>query len=160
MQKWPELSLALFSTVDFTADRDCRDMTNGWIVRSLLSTPRGVPAADIQSLTERMDDIHYMFMSYDPRVIKWYWEKMPWVGEMFPAYLTHKAGISKPLLWMLLRGPFQGQQPHDLASQVVEFHNLQQTGNVLQFYRTRHLFRVVRVRRRPSPLFLGALVGI
>ena len=99
-----------------------------------LAKQNKAPAADIQSLTERMDDIHYMFMSYDPRVIKWYWEKMPWVGEMFPAYLTHKAGISKPLLWMLLRGPFQGQQPHDLASQVVEFHNLQQTGNVLQFY--------------------------
>ena len=99
-----------------------------------LAKQNKAPAADVQSLTERMDDIHYMFMSYDPRVIKWYWEKMPWVGEMFPAYLTHKAGISKPLLWMLLRGPFQGQQPHDLASQVVEFHNLQQTGNVLQFY--------------------------
>ena len=70
---------------------------------------------------EELDAIDCDFMTYDSRVLRFLWEKFPWVAARVPAYLTHRAGISIELLYLLTRGPRMGQQPHDLEAMLAEF---------------------------------------
>ena len=44
----------------------------------------------LRKLKAAVDAASYNWMTYDPRIIAWYMERMPWVALKLPAIVTHK----------------------------------------------------------------------
>ena len=50
----------------------------------------GVDETVLRKLKAAVDAASYNWMTYDPRIIAWYMERMPWVALKLPAIVTHK----------------------------------------------------------------------
>ena len=58
----------------------------------------GAPAEALAALEAKLDAAGFDWMTYDPRVIKFYFERCPWVALKLPAVVTHKVQRTRPFL--------------------------------------------------------------
>ena len=71
------------------------------------------PRDEIQKLEDQVKSITPSFMTYDSRVVKYYLQNIPWVGNMLECYVTHRCALEMDVL-MLLCDPTTGVQVHTL----------------------------------------------
>ena len=91
-------------------------------------------ANNVDVLKAKVDAASYGWMTYDPRVIGFYFEKMPWVALKLPAVVTHRGAVSVEVLQLLTRGASTGMPVHGVESTLAEFRSLRATNNALSFY--------------------------
>ena len=93
-----------------------------------------VDAAQLTELRAKVKATSYNFMTYDPRVTKFYFDRHPWVAMKLEAFITHKAAISTELLWMLTHSAPKGQTLGGLESMLTTFRALAANTSLITFY--------------------------
>jgi hypothetical protein len=59
------------------------------------------PEHEIQKLEDQVKSITPSFMTYDSRVVKYYPQNIPWVGNMLECYVTHRCALEMDVLMLL-----------------------------------------------------------
>ena len=98
------------------------------------------PEHEIQKLEHRVKSITPSFMTYDSRVVKYYLQNIPWVGNMLECYVTHRCALEMDVL-MLLCDPTSGVQVYTLERMLSTMRNIRASLLELLFYSYQRTWR-------------------
>ena len=98
------------------------------------------PQHEIQKLEHQVKSITPSFMTYDSRVVKYYLQNIPWVGNMLECYVTHRCALEMDVL-MLLCDPTSGVQVHTLERMLSTMRNIRASLLELLFYSYQRTWR-------------------
>ena len=59
--------------------------------------------ADYSALEAQLKAASFSFITIDSRVVRYWFERVPWLAGKMPAFVTARAAVSIELLWMILR---------------------------------------------------------
>jgi hypothetical protein len=98
------------------------------------------PQDEIERLELQVKSITPSFMTYDSRVVKYYLQNIPWVGNMLECYVTHRCALEMDVL-MLLCDPTSGVQVHTLERMLSTMRNIRASLLELLFYSYQRTWR-------------------
>ena len=90
--------------------------------------------ADATALKVKLKAASFNFSTIDSRVVRFWFERVPWVAIKMPFFVTARAAVSVEMLWMILRAFPKGQAVHDMEAMFREFKSLRATCRTLEFY--------------------------
>ena len=114
---------------------ECRREHDRLVKRQHAAEKAGAAAGEIEARKAEAQAATSRFMSYDPRLIHYLFERFPWAAQKLPAFLTHKGALSTEVLWLLTNScNGVAAESRSMEGLLKQLRALRTSSNQLSFY--------------------------